>query len=242
MRLEPSKRRSSTGTRRAAAQALSALLIPLTKGCAGPQSALDPAGPQAGRITSLWWLMFWVCLAIFVIVSAFTLLAAFRRRPEKNHTVSPDGEKNLTRAVAAAVGATVIILFVFLVVSYRVGRRISSPAGADAITIKVTGNQWWWKIEYEDPVPSNMVTTANEIHIPVGRPVQFKLTSRDVIHSFWVPNLHGKRDLIPGHEATLWLQADREGIYRGQCAEFCGHQHAHMAFAVIAEPAAAFEA
>jgi cytochrome c oxidase subunit 2 len=211
------------------------ILILLLDGCAGSQSALDPAGPQAGRISGIWWLMFWVCSAVFVIVMAFLLFAVFRSRP-KAEAAGEENDRDMTRVVTGAVAATVVILFVFLVVSYSVSRRVSSSPVTDPLTIKVTGYQWWWKVEYEDAVPSNIVTTANEIHIPVGQAVALKLKSRDVIHSFWVPNLHGKRDLIPGHEATIWLQADREGVFRGQCAEFCGYQHAHMAFVVVAEP------
>ncbi|HEV2706187.1 MAG TPA: c-type cytochrome, partial [Pyrinomonadaceae bacterium] len=101
---------------------------------------------------------------------------------------------------------------------------------------------WWWEVEYDNRNPSLNVTTANEIHIPVGRPVFFRLTSNDVIHSFWVPNLHGKTDLIPGRETTTWLRADRAGTFRGQCAEFCGHQHAHMALTVVAEAPEQFQA
>jgi cytochrome c oxidase subunit 2 len=100
----------------------------------------------------------------------------------------------------------------------------------------VTGHQWWWDVRYDAHVPAHRVRTANEIHIPVGQPILLKLRTSDVIHSFWVPSLHGKRDLIPGQTNTLWLQADRPGTYRGQCAEFCGHQHAHMGLLVVAEP------
>src|SRR4029079_14595470 len=103
------------------------------------------------------------------------------------------------------------------------------------VSIAITGHQWWWEIEYEDASADRRVTTANEIHIPVARPVVLKVTSRDVIHSFWAPNLHGKRDLIPGYTTAIWLQADRPGTFRGQCAEFCGRQHAHMAFELVAE-------
>ena len=103
------------------------------------------------------------------------------------------------------------------------------------ISIAITGHQWWWEVQYEDAVPSRRVLTANEIHIPTNRPVVLKVTSRDVIHSFWVPNLQGKRDLIPGYTTALWMQASRAGVFRGQCAEFCGMQHAHMAFDVVAE-------
>jgi cytochrome c oxidase subunit 2 len=238
MNRPPDQRAITCGVaRRAAGGAFCLLaLLPLAGCGGGNQSALDPAGPQAGRISDMWWLMFWVCSAVFVLVIAFLLMAVFRRRPQGEPAAAEKTERNLTRAVTAAVAATVVILFVFLVASFLIGRRISSPPGPDPVMIKVTGYQWWWGVEYEDPLPSNIVTTANEIHIPVGHTVALKLTSRDVIHSFWVPNLHGKRDLIPGHETTLWFKADREGLFRGQCAEFCGHQHAHMAFVVVAEP------
>jgi cytochrome c oxidase subunit 2 len=141
------------------------------------------------------------------------------------------------------VALTVVILFGLLVASVWTDRAIARLGAAEhpeGIAVVVTGHQWWWEIEYEDPTPSRRVTTANEIHIPVGHPVVFKVTSQDVIHSFWVPNLHGKRDLIPGYTTAIWLQADRPGIYRGQCAEFCGHNHATMAFWVIAESDDAF--
>jgi len=105
----------------------------------------------------------------------------------------------------------------------------------------VTGHQWWWEIQYQDATPSNIVTTANEIHIPVGRPVQIQLRSGDVIHSFWIPNLHGKKDAFPDHETSLWLQADREGFFDGQCAEFCGAQHAHMRMQLVAESESKFQ-
>jgi cytochrome c oxidase subunit 2 len=105
----------------------------------------------------------------------------------------------------------------------------------------VTGYQWWWSVEYLNADPSLIVTTANELHVPVGRPILLTLKSADVIHSFWVPSLHGKTDLVPGRENATWLQVDRPGIFRGQCAEFCGVQHAHMSLSVIAESSDQFE-
>jgi cytochrome c oxidase subunit 2 len=120
-------------------------------------------------------------------------------------------------------------------------RAILSLGAESALTINVTGHQFWWEIEYDDAVPGRRLTTANEIHMPVGRPVVLKVTSRDVIHSFWAPNLDGKRDLVPGITTAIWMQADRPAVYRGQCAEFCGKQHAHMAFEIVAEPDAQFE-
>ena len=115
-------------------------------------------------------------------------------------------------------------------------------AHKNGIAIDVTGHQWWWEIRYNDVDASNIFTTANEIHIPVGVPVTFTLHGADVIHSFWVPNLAGKKDLIPGKVNSIWLQADKPGVYRGQCAEYCGLQYAQMAFWVIAESQEQFNA
>jgi cytochrome c oxidase subunit 2 len=109
------------------------------------------------------------------------------------------------------------------------------------MVINVTAYQWWWQATYEDHEPARIFHTANELHVPVGRPVLVRLRSNDVIHSFWVPNLHGKRDLIPGRELFITFRADKPGVYRGQCAEFCGHQHARMAFLVVAEEPESYE-
>ena len=201
-------------------------------------SVLHPAGPQAAHIATLWWLMFWVSTAVFALVLGSLLAAFFRRSPSR---VPVTADRTLTRAVAAAGIATTLILFGLLVASMWTSRVVASLGAASAVTVNVTGHQFWWEIEYEDAVPSRRVVTANEIHIPVGRPVVLKVTSRDVIHSFWAPNLHGKRDLVPGIMSAIWLQADEPAVYRGQCAEFCGRQHAHMAFEVVAEPLAQFE-
>jgi cytochrome c oxidase subunit II len=202
---------------------------------AGHHSALVPAGPQAARIGHLWWLMFWVCSAVFLLVMAALAVGLVREEQP--------GRQGTTRVVAGAAVVTALILFVFLFASTGTGRAIASLSRHDAMTVVVTGHQWWWEVQYIDPVPGQRVTTANEIHVPVGRPVRIRTVSHDVIHSFWVPSLHGKRDLIPGHDSEdFWLQADRPGIYRGQCAEYCGHQHAHMAFLVIADPPERFAA
>ena len=119
--------------------------------------------------------------------------------------------------------------------SLAAGKSLNALPVEDALVVEVTGYQWWWKLRYLDPDPTKIVTTANELHVPVGRPVVLRLRAGDVIHSFWVPSLHGKRDLIPGQVNTLTLRADKPGVYRGQCAEFCGHAHAKMGLLVIAE-------
>lgn len=216
------------------------------------QSALDPAGPSAGRIDSLTRVMVYLLSAIFIITMIALAIAAFRRRrhattaPESGSEVirpQHEGEKRLSRTVTTGVIVSVVILFVLLVSSFLIGRTIfTTPDKSNALIIEVNGHQWWWDVRYDHPVPSQMVTTANEIHIPVGRPIVLRLSSGDVIHSFWVPNLHGKMDMIPGRTQEFALQADRPGVFRGQCAEYCGHQHAHMALMVIAEPEDQFNA
>jgi len=232
-------------------QALLALPSIFLLACAGhQQSAVDSAGPQAGRIESLWWFFFWVLLAVFVIVIATLLVSLSRghrgiqQEPlEQTHEPSEATEQRLTRTVSVATAITIIILFVLLIVSIGTGKEISDLGGKqNAMIVEITGNQWWWNIRYLSNNASQILTTANEIHIPVGRPVMIRGMSQDVIHSFWVPNLHGKRDLIPSRVTTEWIEADRPGRFRGQCAEFCGLQHAHMALWVVAEPEPQFEA
>jgi cytochrome c oxidase subunit 2 len=230
---------------------LPALLALSLCGCGGAsiQSSLHPNGPQAERLSNLWWLMFWVCTSVFVLVMVAMLLALKNKTSESQMTSPPiltpsiEQERKRRNIVISSVIVTVVILFVFLVVSFSVGRSLTAElAHKNAITIEITGHQWWWEVRYEDPSASNIFTTANEIHIPVGVPVTFQLRGGDVIHSFWVPNLMGKKDLIPGKIATVWLQADQPGVYRGQCAEYCGLQHAHMALWIVAEPQEQFNA
>jgi cytochrome c oxidase subunit II len=218
------------------AMALQAMQFP------GAHSALDPAGPQAEAIKAwLWDPMYATAVVTFVLVTVALLWAMFRRRKAADESTDAGGERQLTRAVGGATLATVIVIFAVLVLD-GAATHATSGAPPDALRITVTGRQWWWDVQYPGRSADEVATTANEIHIPVGRPVVIELRSSDVIHSLWVPNLGPKRDLIPGRTNTLRLEADRPGIYRGQCAEFCGHQHAMMAFAVIAEPVARFDA
>jgi cytochrome c oxidase subunit 2 len=220
-----------------AAVAASALLA----ACYERQSVIHPVGPQAGRIDSLWWLMLGVSTAVYLVVLAFLFGAVFRRRAD-DATNEATAQRRMTVVVSIGAALTVAILFVFLIEDFAVGRTLAAAPAKRPLTIEVTGYQWWWKVTYPDSVPSRSVQTANEIHVPVGQPVLIRGDARDVIHSFWVPNLHGKKDFIPGKHATTWFQADTPGVYRGQCAEFCGHQHAKMALFVIAEPRERFDA
>ena len=198
------------------------------------QSALDPAGPQAAHIARLWWFLFAISVVVFVAVLGFLTAAILRRRRDTT-------EASLTSSVSVAVAVTVVTLFAILGVTMWTERANATLGAASAVTIELTGHQFWWEVHYDAANPSDRVATANEMHIPVGQPVVLKVTSRDVIHSFWAPNLHGKRDLIPGYTTAIWLQADRPGVFRAQCAEFCGRQHAHMAMPIVAEPKERFE-
>ena len=219
-------------------------------GCAGSQqSVLDPAGRQADKIAGLWWFFLWLLGAIFILVMAVMFRALMRgprgidQEPlERTHLPSPETERSLTKAVTGATVLTTVILLGLIVISIATGKSISNLGHTkQGTTVEVIGNQWWWYVRYLNDDASRIVVTANEIHIPVGRPVMIRGTSNDVIHSFWAPNLHGKRDLIPSRITTEWIQADKPGRYRGQCGEFCGVQHAHMALWIVAEQPADFD-
>ena len=210
------------------------------------QNALRPEGVQAAHIYKLWQIMLWTCTGVFVAVMIAFVLALWRA-PRATERTPPDTaairepEPHLSRAVTIAGIVSVIGLFGLLIASVATDRALASLPLKDGIAIEVNGLQWWWQATYYPGDPTRSFDTANELHIPVGRPVLLKLQSPDVIHSFWVPNLTGKKDLIPGHVLTLQLRADRAGTYRGQCAEYCGYQHAKMAFLVIAEDPAQYE-
>ncbi|MDQ3995813.1 MAG: cytochrome c oxidase subunit II [Gemmatimonadota bacterium] len=205
------------------------------------QSALDPAGPRAAAVETLWWFMFAVAAAVVVAIVAALVHGSFRHRGAAEDPAGPEMHRKMTRWVAASIGLTFVILVAFLVTNFALGRAVAAPPrGQPPLRIDVIGHQWWWEVRYHDPVPHNIVSTANEIHVPTGRPVLLRMTSNDVIHSFFAPNLFGKKDLIPGHTTQTWFQADKPGVYRGQCAEFCGHQHAKMGFFVVAEPPSQF--
>jgi cytochrome c oxidase subunit 2 len=217
--------------------------------CGGvQQSSLDAAGVQAASIGHLLNFFFILLGAIFVVVLGITLWALVRPR-HRGVAVEPmerrplDAiEARLRKATVAAGVATTLILFGLLIASVSTGAAVSNYGRRRAaLTIEVTGNQWWWSARYLSPDPSRIVVTANEIHIPAGRPVRIVGTSHDVIHSFWIPNLQGKMDLIPSRVNTQIIEADRPGRYRGQCAEFCGLQHAHMALWIVADREADFE-
>jgi cytochrome c oxidase subunit 2 len=216
----------------------SAALLPiLLSACGGSdQSTLDPASPASSKIATLWWVMFAGGVVVTAVVLLLVFLAVLRRRRDAGGWAP--GTVFVATAGLGIPLVVLVALFALTLSTIPETAPASSSTGRGAdVTIDVTGRQWFWDVEY----PDSGVRTANEIHIPVGEPVELRVHTDDVIHSLWVPRLNRKIDMIPGRTNRLTLEADRAGSYRGQCAEFCGIQHAHMAFWVVAEPKAQFE-
>lgn len=207
------------------------VLLVLLSACSGSQSMFDAAGTGARETLSIWWLMFWLGMAVFVVVLALLWFAVSRAN-------TPETDNQNTRALTRIVllGGIVMPIAVIAIVFVSSTRglvAIGDLRGDNTVTIDVIAHQYWWEISY----PDEGFVTANEIHIPVGESVEVRLTSEDVIHSFWVPSLHGKIDVMPGHTTSITLHAEETGTFRGQCAQFCGAQHANMAFLVnVQEP------
>jgi cytochrome c oxidase subunit II len=203
---------------------------------------LHSAGAATHRSMVLGWIFTGVATLVSLIVAALLAYAIWRRRgaSELNDSVThrPGGMRWVLIGTAISTG----ILLVLAVYSMWVLNDSANPPEKPGLVITVTGYDWWWQAAYQDGDPSERFVTANEIHIPVGVPVEINLQSADVIHAFWVPQLAGKTQMIPGLSNHQWLEADHPGIYRGQCTQYCGVQHAHMAFLVIADDASTFAA
>jgi cytochrome c oxidase subunit 2 len=207
------------------------------------QSALHPAGAQAASIHSLWHLFLYVCVAVYVITIAFLIAALIKAKRRVEPVTDARTERRMTIAVSTGGVLTAITLIGLLISDVATGRTIGTLGanGASALEVQVIGHQWWWEVTYPNAESDKIIKTANEIHIPTGRTILVRVATRDVIHSLWMPNLHGKRDLIPGRVNKFWIEADRPGVFRGQCAEYCGLQHANMALVVVAESPADFD-
>ncbi|MDB5506802.1 MAG: cytochrome c oxidase, subunit [Devosia sp.] len=221
---------------RALRAAIIAVVPLLLAGCDRHQSVILPAGPEAVTLANLFWSFLAVLMLIWVLVLLVLAVGLMRSRPigDDPLALQPVAEQRYGRIVSALALATGVIVVGLSLVSYDAQARLFSPGDA-GLTLKIVGHQWWWEIQYEDADPSRTFTTANELHLPVGVPITLKLTSSDVIHSFWVPSLMGKMDAITGRENQVQFTIEEPGTYRGQCAEFCGAQHAHMAIVVRAE-------
>jgi cytochrome c oxidase subunit 2 len=213
--------------------AVAALSLPACG--SGSPSTLDPKGPGASRIAGLWWFMLWVSAAVVVVVTVLLIVGILPRRGSRS--LSDEAPRWAGGMVLlGGVVIPVIVLAILWALTLHDISALSQPSRPARLTVDVIGHQWWWEVRY----PAQRIVTANDIHIPAGQPVQIRLSSIDVNHSFWVPQLTGKTDLIPGRTNTMWIQADRPGVYRGQCAEYCGVQHANMIFYVVADSAATF--
>ena len=180
--------------------------------------------------------MFVVSTVVIVAVGVLILIAIRPRLRARTEHPSPRWANGMM--VVGGVVFPVVVLSVLWVLTLRDMSALSAPGRPAAFTVNVIGHQWWWEVRY----PAQGIVTANDIHVPAGRPVRVRLTTRDVNHSFWVPQLTGKTDLIAGRTTSMWIQADHPGVYRGQCAEYCGVQHANMVFYVVADSPARFSA
>jgi cytochrome c oxidase subunit 2 len=207
-----------------------------------PLQYLVTAGPHADPAKALTWGLGVLSVAVTLIFTVAVIwpVVARRVRAASSGDIAPAAGGRGMWWIYAGLPLTVATLIVALVWTMQVMAAIDAPASAPRVSIDVTGRQWWWEVRYPATGGAKPVVTANEIHIPAGEPVLVRLWGGDVIHSFWVPALAGKTDTIPGRVNLTWLQADRPGTYRGQCTEYCGLQHAHMAFAIVADPPTVF--
>jgi cytochrome c oxidase subunit 2 len=205
-------------------------------------SIFHPAGIAAERLATLGWGLTIISCAVLLVICAVLLVALFRRRSPPDPAaggLEPAGSGVRWIVIGGVILPAVILAGSFLF-STVIQADVANPPSPPVATIEVIGHRWWWEVKYVGDGWRDTVVTANEIHVPVGQPVRLNLISTDVIHSFWVPELAGKTDVIPGQTNTMWMEADRPGTYRGQCAEYCGLQHAHMAVVVVADPPAQF--
>jgi cytochrome c oxidase subunit 2 len=208
-----------------------------------PLGYLDAAGVRAQHILPLTWFTLWVSIAVCVVIALLLWIAVRRKRVPYGVDIASvrierggDGLRWIrVGLLLAALPLAVTLVWTMVALADIVG-----PPANPALVLDVTARQWWWEVHYSGAQPTDSFETANEIHITVGRPVLLRLHAADVIHSFWVPKLSGKTDVIPGQTNQSWLQTDTPGRYLGQCSEFCGYQHAHMQFEVVAQTPAEF--
>lgn len=200
-----------------------------------PPPVLDPAGPYASSVTLLSWILFAMGLAVLLVVLIALYIALFGR---------PRLQSRLGGKKAIWIGGVafpVVVLTILLIYGLSLTRHLSDPVEGNELRVRVTGEMWWWRVAYLDRQGRTVVNDANELHIPTGRPVVLELETADVIHSFWVPRLSGKLDMIPGRRNLMKIQADVPGTFGGQCAEYCGGPHALMGFRVVAHEPAQFD-
>ncbi|MBV9078321.1 MAG: cytochrome c oxidase subunit II [Methylobacteriaceae bacterium] len=198
-------------------------------------------GAWNGLVLPLTWGLLILSLAVIVIIALLVLFGAVPRARLIPIQDVPLTDSHATLWIAIGVAVSTLVLLGFVGWNSMTMAKVANPPSEPALDIEVRGHQWWWEFVYLNKDPSQIFITANEIHVPVGKPVRFALKTADVIHSFWVPRLAGKTDTIPGQTNVAWFEADHPGVYRGQCAQYCGMQHAHMILAVYADRPDEFE-
>ncbi len=213
-------------------------------GCGHPQSMFAPGGPAAENLAHLGWFVVGLFCIVALIMWILLAWASVRKRGsfEEHAPVDVGGGQPWVLIGGFAIPFVILAAVFVIGLDAMSAFPLEGPHSTVPPDIRVTGHRWWWQINYVKGPLDQQTVTANEIHVPVGRPVDIDLTSDDVIHSFFVPRLHGKVDLIPGQINRIRIQADQAGVYRGQCAEYCGAQHAHMMLLVVADPPAQYEA
>ncbi len=232
----------SARARRRRLSALSATAVAaLALGACGdqrlPQDTFDPQGPVARNLDNLIEPVFLIAGVIFVLVNGLILYAVIRFRRRSDDDAPRQIHGNAKLELAWTIGPALVLVPVAVLTLITVADIDRTPEGADVVPVTVTGHQFWWEYTY----PEHDVVTANELHIPAGRPIAITLESEDVIHSFWPPKLAGKVDVIPGRKNHMTIEADKPGTYLGQCAEFCGLSHANMRLRVVAHTPEDFE-
>jgi cytochrome c oxidase subunit 2 len=228
------------GTRRWAGASVLALVASVLLSACGTgnsPSFLQPVGTAADKEAGIFWFILIIATIVFVAVTGVLLYSVIRFRSRAGAAEPRQVHGNTTIEIVWTVVPSVL-LFVILGVTISTMFAVASPASSPAFTVRVIGHQWWWEFQY----PDAHVVTADELHIPVNTVVRVQLDSDNVIHSFWVPQLSGKMDVIPGHTNFTWLDAKSPGVYRGECTEFCGVQHAHMDFIVVAQSMSDYQA
>lgn len=207
------------------------------------QSTFDPKGPVAQGQADLFYLIFWVALIVFVIVVGFMLYILVRYRKKEGDVDPPQIHGNTKIEIALTILPIVLLAIVAVPTIKETFANANSP-DPNSLTVQAIGHQWWWEFSYPHPDGSgDSIVTANEMHIPSDTVVNLELTSKNVLHSFWIPKLAGKVDVVPNHNNKMWIKADKgsEGMYLGQCAEFCGVAHALMKFRVVVESPEKFD-
>jgi len=215
-----------------------AVLLTFLSACQSSPTFLNPASPISGHVANLYKILFNLALVVFVLVEGVLLWIIIRYRKKSNDPELPEQVFGNMRLEVIWTAIPLLLVFILFILTVQTTNVIAAPPWQPRdLNLRIVGHRWWWEFDYLD----QGIATANELHIPVGRTVQVSLESVDVIHSFWVPQLSGKTDVIPGQHNTMWLKGDEVGVYLGQCAEFCGTQHALMRFKVYVDSQSDFD-